>query len=298
MYKEKSFTLIELLVVIVIIGILAGVIMISTSSSINKANITKSKVFSESIKNKLMLSLVSEWNFDATTVGLLTSHVDIKDVWGTNNANSITGTGIQVSSDCVSGNCLYFPGDVANKVSINDNSSIDLLGELTVSLWLKVTGQRVITSAPIRKGNTSWMFYIEESSGTTGGIDWLGRLNDNTAWDFWCDSAYNLNEWHYVVGTFSKTQKIAQIYNNTKKTDEESGVDITGNDLYDSDTLDFGDNWGLYYMGYLDEVSLFNEVLTSAQIRQNYIAGLDSLLSNGNISKEDYNQRINELAYE
>jgi len=36
--KNKSFTLIELLVVIVIIGILAGVIIISTSSSINKTH--------------------------------------------------------------------------------------------------------------------------------------------------------------------------------------------------------------------------------------------------------------------
>ncbi|MGI6341031.1 MAG: type II secretion system protein [Minisyncoccales bacterium] len=43
MKKNKSFTLIELLVVIVIIGILAGVIMISTSSSIQKANIAKVK---------------------------------------------------------------------------------------------------------------------------------------------------------------------------------------------------------------------------------------------------------------
>ena len=48
--KNKSFTLIELLVVIVIIGILAGVIMISTSSSIDKANIAKLKIFEESIK--------------------------------------------------------------------------------------------------------------------------------------------------------------------------------------------------------------------------------------------------------
>ena len=36
--NNKSFTLIEILVTIVIIGILAGVIMISTSSSINKAH--------------------------------------------------------------------------------------------------------------------------------------------------------------------------------------------------------------------------------------------------------------------
>jgi len=64
MYKEKSFTLIELLVVIVIIGILAGVIMISTSSSIDKANIAKSKVFSENIKDNLILNLTSEFKFD------------------------------------------------------------------------------------------------------------------------------------------------------------------------------------------------------------------------------------------
>ena len=44
MRNNKSFTLIELLVVIVIIGILAGVIMISTSSSIDKANFAKAKL--------------------------------------------------------------------------------------------------------------------------------------------------------------------------------------------------------------------------------------------------------------
>ncbi|MFA7157144.1 MAG: prepilin-type N-terminal cleavage/methylation domain-containing protein [Bacilli bacterium] len=48
--KQTSFTLIELLVVIVIIGILAGLIMISTSSSINKASIAKAKVFDDSTK--------------------------------------------------------------------------------------------------------------------------------------------------------------------------------------------------------------------------------------------------------
>ena len=55
--NNKSFTLIELLVVIVIIGILAGVIMISTSSSINKASIAKLKVFKESVQNNLAVSM-------------------------------------------------------------------------------------------------------------------------------------------------------------------------------------------------------------------------------------------------
>jgi len=62
--NNKSFTLIELLVVIVIIGILAGVIMISTSSSIDKANIAKLKVFEESVANNLAANMVSRWKLD------------------------------------------------------------------------------------------------------------------------------------------------------------------------------------------------------------------------------------------
>ena len=66
--KNKSFTLIELLVVIVIIGILAGVIMISTSFSIDQANITKGKVFANSLRNSLITNLVSEWNLEGPTL--------------------------------------------------------------------------------------------------------------------------------------------------------------------------------------------------------------------------------------
>lgn len=65
MTKHKSFTLIELLVVIVIIGILSGIIMISTSSSIDKASLAKSKVFSENIRNRMLLNLKMEFQFDS-----------------------------------------------------------------------------------------------------------------------------------------------------------------------------------------------------------------------------------------
>lgn len=68
--KSKSFTLIELLVVIVIIGILAGIIIISTTSSIEKANIAKAHSFSNTIKNELFFNLVSEWTFDEDTAGI------------------------------------------------------------------------------------------------------------------------------------------------------------------------------------------------------------------------------------
>ncbi len=47
----------------------------------------------------------------------------------------------------------------------------------------------------------------------------------------------------------------------------------------------------------IDDVRIYNAALSSAQIKQNYIAGLNSMLANGNISKQEYNERINNLAY-
>ncbi|MDD4662200.1 MAG: prepilin-type N-terminal cleavage/methylation domain-containing protein, partial [Candidatus Pacebacteria bacterium] len=81
---NKSFTLIELLVVIVIIGILAGVIIVSTSSSINKANLAKAQSFSNTVQNELLLNLVSEWSFDnSSNIG--------EDTWG-NNDGTVYGS--------------------------------------------------------------------------------------------------------------------------------------------------------------------------------------------------------------
>jgi len=53
-----------------------------------------------------------------------------------------------------------------------------------------------------------------------------------------------------------------------------------------------------YLKGRIDEVRLYNAVLSSAQIKQQYVAGLNSLLAKGSISKEEYEQGLNNLAYE
>jgi len=48
----------------------------------------------------------------------------------------------------------------------------------------------------------------------------------------------------------------------------------------------------------IDYLQFYNAALSSSQIKQNYIAGLNSMLANGNISKQEYNERINALAYD
>jgi len=60
---------------------------------------------------------------------------------------------------------------------------------------------------------------------------------------------------------------------------------------------------GIYPSGYgqfkglIDDVRIYNTALSTSQIKQEYIAGLNSLLANNNISKEEYDQRLNSLSF-
>ncbi|MDD2496018.1 MAG: type II secretion system protein [Tissierellia bacterium] len=149
--KSKSFTLIELLVVIVIIGILAGVIMISTSSSITKANLAKAQAFSSTVQNELLLNLVSEWTFDnIANIG--------EDTWA-NNDGIISGDPQIVNNDCIFGKCLELDGDDYIDYSLNNN--LRLTGSQTTSFWYKY----------------NLLIDIAENRGFLGGCSFSSNIN-------------------------------------------------------------------------------------------------------------------------
>ena len=295
--KQTSFTLIELLVVIVIIGILAGVIMISTSSSINKANIAKSKVFAESIKNNLLVNLISEFKFDEE------SGASTKDSW----SGSLVGT---------------ISGFTNTSASFGDSNSNGWMSESNCisKTCLKFNSSQSITTTPsfpaIRDNSFTWEFWGGTDKSSTGtGIflsisdipNWQGKLDyphstTNKALFYIKNSCYrystkfiNDNNWHHVVGVFDRNKNTPDIYIDGKLDNGTSN----GNDCLTIETIGSGNlSLGNSFKGVLDEVKMYNEALSSSQIKQNYIAGLDSLLSKASISKEDYNERINTLAYD
>ena len=66
--------------------------------------------------------------------------------------------------------------------------------------------------------------------------------------------------------------------------------------FYVGHSIIYGGGGGGYLKGYIDDVHIYNSILSSSRIKQNYLAGLDSLLAKGGIDKEEYIQRIEKLA--
>jgi len=123
---KQAFTLIELLVVIAIIGILSSLIVVSMSGVTQKANIAKAQVFSNSLRNSLMLNLVSEWKFDE---GTGTSTFDNWQV----KTGTISGSIWKTETSCVYKNCLQF--DTDDYVSA---SGVSLSGDYSLEGWVKM----------------------------------------------------------------------------------------------------------------------------------------------------------------
>jgi len=158
--KNKSFTLIELLVVIVIIGILAGVIMISTSSSIGKANFAKAQTFSNTVQEELLLNLISEWTFDEG---------DAKDSWGASDGIT-TGhaPNILTSDNCVSGKCMNFNSSESDYIDCGTSTTLNPRDNITISVWIKRVDESIAQMPIVSRwgpaaGDLSYMIDIYQN---------------------------------------------------------------------------------------------------------------------------------------
>ena len=294
--KNKSFTLIELLVVIVIIGILAGVIIVSTSSSIGKANIAKVKVFENSIQNELGANMVSRWKLDEI-VGTTTT----PDAWGSNTGTLGDGVTdstyptVKSESECVTGKCMSFDGGDYIQIPY----SIDLAPDLiTYSCWAFNNNWSLASNFRLISKTESGGYNFE--SGVDGYIAAAMNIGGTYLWAQYSLS-YLSSGWHQFLATFDG--RYVRLYiDSVKVATLDKGYQST---LYyvNNNSLIIGGEAGVgtgssggYFNGYIDDVRIYNGAISSAQIKQNYIAGLNSLLANNNISNEEYLSRIENLS--
>ena len=246
MIKQKSFTLIELLVVIVIIGILAGVIMISTSSSIDKANFAKAQAFSSTIQNELLSNLVSEWTFDEPEEGGKT-----KDTWGNNHGklgdgiNSYTFPTYKDSSSgqCVSGGCYSFDG--TNDYIECGNSATLKNENFTVTIWFN-TNDLVGNSYSRYLIGNGQDYNPSRGFGLTSGANalkfWVGA--GLTAYQNDLNTPLVGNKWYFTTVTYEKGIGSKLYLNGERKNSTGS---FKGDIVYDSFALYIGKLYMNYY---------------------------------------------------
>jgi prepilin-type N-terminal cleavage/methylation domain-containing protein len=279
----KAFTLIELLVVIAVIGVLSGLIVVSMSGTTDKATIAKGQIFSSSLRNSLMLNIVAEWNFEnSSNLGF--------DSWSNNNCTNV-GTPVQ-ATDCMSGNCLSLNG-TANNLSCANNNNLQITGDQTIEMWLYPTDLTARRN-PINKAYGGEGTITQEIGGTfnyywgTSGINAQPYQGVGTG-----SYAIALNKWSHVavIRNLSATSKTIKWYFN-------GALIVTATASYSaatasSEAILIGAGYCSPYHGKIDSLRLYNSVVSVMQLRENYYTGLNSLLINGIIDKEEYLSRIN-----
>jgi len=284
--KNKSFTLIELLVVIVIIGILAGVIIVSVSSSINKANFAKAQSFSNTVQNELLGDLVSEWTFNSPAVSGKT-----EDSWGNNDGTLYGANGLpqlQTKENCVYGTCYLFDG-VDDYIDCGDAQSRGFPLEnlpRTIAAWFKKNTSSLDNqhTTIVGWGNGAvqgYMSYLEHN------YNKLFFFAYSTP-DVMGTTVLQDDVWYFGVMTHDGAE--TKLYLNGFLENKKSSVLETKNSNVYIGKI------AKYFSGYIDDVRIYNGAISSSQIKQQYVAGLNSLLANNNISNEEYLSRIENLS--
>ncbi|MFA5432207.1 MAG: LamG-like jellyroll fold domain-containing protein [Candidatus Paceibacterota bacterium] len=290
---KQAFTLIELLVVIAIIGILSGMIVVSMSGVTQKATMAKAQVFSNSLRNSLIMNIQAQYSFDDITDYNVTTKVlnstvgNVPDSWSDNEGRAYDGPTLKEENECVSGHCLFFDG-TDDYIDCGTGASLNLTNSFTLSAWIKpitpdvgyIVGRFNATNAGymMRWGNVAINFYYGSSSSVSS------------------NSFMSSDDWTLITTTFN--EGTVNYYRNGVSVGSDSGITILAADAVNNT---IGSRYGgtstsHFFNGLIDDVRIYNAAIPTSQIKEQYYAGLNSLLANGNIAKEEYRRRINSIA--
>lgn len=284
-----AFTLIELLVVIAIVGILSGLIIVGMSSSVNNAALAKAQIFSSSLRNSLLMSLVSEWKLDEIV------STTTPDAWSNHNDCTLSGTTLPQlqSTGCIYDECLSFNGSTAY-LSCGNTTSLNITSALTVEAWVKTSLNTAgLKQAIVSRGN-DWMLYkygstyqFEIRNATNGIVTPVGTNSSSN--------------WLHITGTYPISSGVGLYINGVLQQNlAQTGLirfQNTATLIGAQYAWHTGDSYYVDYFfnGLIDEVRIYNGGIPTSQIKEHYYAGLTALLAKGEIGRNEYSSRISSI---
>ncbi|MDD3170310.1 MAG: LamG domain-containing protein [Candidatus Pacebacteria bacterium] len=279
---NKSFTLIEILVVIVIIGILSAFIIVSMAGVSSKATIAKGQAFSSSLKNALLLNMITQYKLDG----------DASDSWGSHTTGTVNGASSY--SSCIQSTCYNFDG-IDDYIELVDSYDLRMTTGGTISVWIyprtlgEASAGRVIDKSTSTTGANGYCIFLVGSNAIAF------RINAEASYLNSSSDAITLNQWQLVTVTFNAAGR--KIYvNGVDKT--ASGGSLTALPPDIAGVVTIGNRAGATdrtFDGYIDEVRIYNMVVPSSQIQQNYYSGLSRLSAKNQVDFEEYRAMLAEL---
>jgi hypothetical protein len=202
--------------------------------------------------------LVAAYGFEEST------GTTVADRSGTGNTGTLTGPAWTATGRF--GSALNFDG-VDDRVVIADANSLDLTTGMTLEAWVRPTAAGGVWRSAVAKNGTGTVAYNLYANRNTnrpaveinnGGL----RIANGTA-------QLPLNTWSHIAGTYDGTT--LRLYVNG--TQVGTGT-FTGSLLTTTGQLWIGGNavWSEWFAGTIDEVRVYNRVLTAAQIQSDMAA--------------------------
>jgi hypothetical protein len=102
------------------------------------------------------------------------------------------------------------------------------------------------------------------------------------------------NTWNHILMLFNRDS--IKIYENSVlKRDHPIDDPGTVTSVHPIVMGSYYDNAQWFYKGKLDEVMVYDNVITETAIKQNYLSGLNNLYAKGLITELEYNEKLSEL---
>ncbi len=224
----------------------------------------------------LFLAVFSVKGFSQCPSGMVSywklqeSGTTFDDISGNHDATAVSGS---MQTDGISGYAQQFANSYLTVPAHADynwasNSSY------TIELWVKfteVSGTQVIIGRDDPVSQVHW--WIGKTAG--GKIEWFTKASDGSNGDIESLSAINNGQWHHVVamrdGATNKNYLYVDgILQNTGGTDVFLSGNLSSTDGLTIGNMVYNSSPTFFYNGGIDEVAIYNRVLTPTEITAHY----------------------------